>query len=60
MHAFWKLGGNCIASVWFNYMVHAIFKLKVQKYFSILKGKSLCSGTKMKIYEKDLADKVNR
>jgi len=40
MHAFWKLGGNCIASVWFSYMVHVIFKLKVQKYFSILKGKS--------------------
>jgi len=39
MHAFWKLGGNC-TSVWFGYMVHVIFKLKVQKYFSTLLGKS--------------------
>jgi len=40
MDAFWKLGGNCIASLWFSCMVHVIFKLKLQKYFSILKGKS--------------------
>jgi len=40
MHAFWKLGGNCTASVWFSYMAHVIIKFKVQKYFSMLWGKS--------------------
>jgi len=63
MHAFWKLGGNCTASVWFSYMVHDKFKLKVQNYFGTLLGnheKVICSGRKIKICEKDLADKVNR
>jgi len=44
MNAFWKLGGNCTASVWFSYMVHVILKLKVQKYFSTLLGKSWKNG----------------
>jgi len=63
MYAFWKLGGNCTGSVCFSYIVHIIFKLKVQKYFSTLLGKSckvICSGRKMKVCEKDLADKANR
>ena len=37
MHAFWKLGGNCMASVWFSYMVHVIFKLKSTKIFQHIK-----------------------
>jgi len=45
MHAFWKLGGNCTASVWFSYMAHVIFKLKVQKYFGTLLGNSCKNHT---------------
>jgi len=54
------IGGNCTASVWYSYMVHIIFKLKVQKYFGTLlenHEKVLCSGSKTKICEWDLADK---
>jgi len=38
MHAFWKLGGKCAASVWFVQMVHVTFGLQVQKYLGTLSG----------------------